>query len=108
LSIDHTKLAEAADTLNAEIYSPVFFEKLAAAGIVVENAEESIEFLKLAQNLRAQYDNSQTKVATDRVAALRQINAEISGEKIASANPVVVNPAIARAVLNLSLAEAGE
>jgi len=66
--------------LTREVYAPVFFQKLAAHGIVPQSEPEAQELLSLATDLRVHYEQHQQKTASDRAQQLRALRASLNGQ----------------------------
>jgi len=101
----------AADTVTGEVYVPSFRSKLASCNMDAHTQEELVALLELGSQLRQQYDQAQSKTASSRVDVIRNLTASLGGRPAKTparslSKSASVNPAIAAAVFNLSLAEA--
>lgn len=129
MSADLQKVASDAgyitpDQANAVLIStvqlPVFFEKLAADwGFAPQSDEEAISYLKMAADLRLATAGQQEKAANSRLSLIQRAQQDLGGvlhgtqsQKTAStidhqiksaAQIVAKNPAVAQAILSLSV-----
>lgn len=109
MSMTQEQIDKAVDTLHEEVYAPVFFDKLASLKIAAPaTAAEAYELMQLGAVLREQFEANQTKTASSRVDQLRAMREKLSGAKQPAqtfGKAAAANPAVAAAVLSLSLAE---
>lgn len=106
------------ETVHNNLYAPVFFNKLAAYGITPQTPEEAQEMLKLAAGLRETYAHAQQaepvrpllKTAMQHLDNQRQrmgMAPAAAADAVKQAAAVAAaDPAIAHALLSLSLAGA--
>jgi hypothetical protein len=106
--------------ISQQIYTPVFFNKVAEDyGVVPESPQEAMEMLSTAAQLRAAYDQERQKTAADQhsmlLAARQHLGGNLDVEGAAGvtdgeidkvAAHIATNPEIVHAALSLQIAAA--
>ena len=112
MSIDPKSLDNAIAVLDQTIYTPVYFQKLASAGIAPRSQEEALELLQWGSALRDRVEAHQSKQAASRAEQLRQLRASLTGVAASQSataldfgKQAAADPQIADAILHVIAAQ---